>query len=71
MKNISEKAEAPTLKIKPKQDRTMKTDLGRKTFNNKLVGHAVQEPQDGCLLTPEMGIHKKWLKIVTFLATFH
>lgn len=37
----------------------MKTDLGRKTFNNKLVGHAVQEPQDGCLLTPEMGIHKK------------
>ena len=49
----------------------MKTDLGRKTFNNKLVGHAVQEPQDGCLLTPEMGIYKKRLKIVTLLATFH
>lgn len=49
----------------------MKTDLGRKTFNNKLVGHAVQELQDGYLLTPEMWIHKKWLKIVTFSATFH
>lgn len=71
MKNVSEKTEASTLKIKPKQDRTIKTDLGRKTFNNKLVGHAVQEPQDSCLLTPEMGIHKKWLKIVTFSATFH
>lgn len=49
----------------------MKTNLGRKTFNNKLIGHAVQELQDGYLLTPEMGIHKKWLKIVTFSATFH
>ena len=71
MKNVSEKTEASTLKIKPKQDRTIKTDLGRKTFNNKLVGHAVQEPQDGCLLTPEMGIYKKRLKIVTFSASFH
>ena len=49
----------------------MKTNLGRKTFNNKLIGHAVQELQDGYLLTPETGIYKKLLKIVTFSATFH
>ena len=45
--------------------------FGLKNIQKQTRRHAVQEPQDGCLLTPETGIHKKWLKIVTFSATFH